>query len=395
MALPFNGIIPRGTSYADNPGAGAANLVPVQQASEIISAVPSGSAALQMFRHITMGALQERVPVLTVLPQAQFVSGEATPGTLASGLKPTGFANWEGRYLQAEEIAVIVPIAENLLMDSSYDIWGEITPLAAAAIGRALDAAIFFGANKPASFPAAIVDQAITVGNVVTAGTTSQAGGSLAADIANLYATVENDGFEVDGVIARTQMRARVRNARTTFGEELEEIDVNRWYDQPVMYALRGLWPAYAPGTVTGNTTSGSAVVTAVSSTSSLSVGDAVTAAGIPAGAAILSVDSASQVTLDVNATATATGVTLTPVAPAAVAGDFQQGLLGIRQDLSYKVLDQAVLTDAAGNIQVNLAQQDAVALRIVARFGFAIANVVTYDQPNSASRFPFAVLQG
>jgi hypothetical protein len=395
MALAFNSQISRGSSYADNPGSGAANLIPTEQAQAIMSAVPRGSAALQMFNHIPMGRYQERVPVLSVLPQGQFVNGEMTAGTYANGLKATSYADWKGRYLTAEEIAVIVPVAENVIADSDYDILGNLTPLIAEAIGRALDQAVFFGYNKPASYPAGIVEQAIASGHVVTAGTAAQSAGSLAADIANLFAAVESDGFDVTGVVARMQMRSRVRNARTTFGSELTEINVNDWYGQPVAYALRGLWPTYSPSTVTGNTTGGSPVVTSVSTTTGLSAGDAVTGAGIPAGTAIQSVDSASQVTLTANATATASGVTVTPVAAAAVAGDMSQALLGVRSDISYKILDQAVLTDGSGNIQFNLAQQDAIAIRVVARFGFAVANAVTYDNPNEATRWPFAVLQG
>jgi microcystin-dependent protein len=56
-----------------------------------------------------------------------------------------------------------------------------------------------------------------------------------------------------------------------------------------------------------GSTTNGSAVVTGISSTADLHVGMPVEGSGIPASTRILTVDSASQVTLDQNATATAT----------------------------------------------------------------------------------------
>jgi hypothetical protein len=277
--------------------------------------------------------------------------------------------------------------------DSEYDIIGNLTPLIAEAIGRALDQAVFFGYNKPGSYPAGIVEQAIATGHTVTAGTAAQSAGSLAADIANLFAAVENDGFDVTGVVARMQMRSRVRNARTTFGSELTEININDWYDQPVAYAMRGLWPTYAPSTVTGTTTSGSALLTALSSTANLSAGDAVSGTGIPANTSIQSVDSSTQVTMTANATATATSITFTPASPSAVAGDMSQALLGVRSDISYKILTEAVLTDAAGTIQFNLAQQDAIAIRVVARFGFNVANAATYDNPTEATRWPFAVL--
>jgi hypothetical protein len=391
----YNQVITRGSSYADNPGVGAANLIPVEQANVIMAAVPQTSAALQLFQKVQMSRYQMRVPVMSVLPSASFVAGEVTPGTLSSGLKPTTTSNWEGRYLQAEEIACLMAIPDNVMSDSDYDIIGALTPHIAASIGRALDGACFFGAGKPPSYPAPIVDTAISAGNVVTAGTAAQSGGSLAADIANLYATVENDGFDVNGVLARTQLRARVRNARMTTGQELSEIQVNEWYGQPVAYAMRGLWPTYSPGNVTGTTTSGSPTVTGIPSTANLSAGDSVSGTGIPASTTILSVDSATQVTLDANATASGAGVSVTPVAPAAVVGDWDQAILGVREDVTYEISNTAVITDAAGNIQVNAFQQDAHILRVVARYGFTVSNVATYDQPNEAVRWPFGVLVG
>jgi len=63
----------------------------------------------------------------------------------------------------------------------------------------------------------------------------------------------------------------------------------------------------------TGNITSGSAVVTSVSSMTDLFVGARVTGSGVPSGTTIVDIDTAgSRITLSKNATATTTGVTLT-----------------------------------------------------------------------------------
>ncbi len=75
------------------------------------------------------------------------------------------------------------------------------------------------------------------------------------------------------------------------------------------------------------------------------------------------------------------------------IAGDFSEGIVGVRQDITYKILDQAVIQDGAGAIQYNLAQQDMVALRIVARYAWQVANVINRDQAVEASRYPFAVM--
>lgn len=62
--------------------------------------------------------------------------------------------------------------------------------------------------------------------------------------------------------------------------------------------------------TITGDTTSGSAVITNIASTTGWLAGAQVQGAGIPAGAVVLSL-TATTLTLDMNATATATGVAL------------------------------------------------------------------------------------
>lgn len=65
----------------------------------------------------------------------------------------------------------------------------------------------------------------------------------------------------------------------------------------------------YKNASVTGNTTSASAVVNAIATTADLTVGALFIGSGIPAGTTILSIDSDVQVTLSANATATASGV--------------------------------------------------------------------------------------
>jgi hypothetical protein len=73
------------------------------------------------------------------------------------------------------------------------------------------------------------------------------------------------------------------------------------------------------------------------------------------------------------------------------VVDDYSMAVVGVRQDLTYKLLDQAVITDDTGAIVYNLPQQDLLALRVVARFGFAIAKLVSRNAPGGG--FPFAVL--
>lgn len=75
------------------------------------------------------------------------------------------------------------------------------------------------------------------------------------------------------------------------------------------------------------------------------------------------------------------------------VSGQMDQAVYSIRQEMTWKVLDQAVLTNSAGEIIYNLAQQDMVALRAVMRLGWQVPNPVNQIEQNEAARYPFAVL--
>lgn len=81
------------------------------------------------------------------------------------------------------------------------------------------------------------------------------------------------------------------------------------------------------------------------------------------------------------------------PTAALMIAGDFSQLTYSIRQDVTYKLLDQATIVDPTNNtILYNLAQQDMVALRAVMRLGWEIPNPINAFNAGNANRFPFAV---
>lgn len=314
--MPYTNLISRTDAQA---------LMPEEVIDDLLGGLQNQSAALTMFRHVTMARGQSRLPVLSALPTAYFVNGD-------TGLKQTTEANWANKYLNAEELAAIVPIPENVLDDADYDVWGEITPLLQQAVGRALDAAVFFGTNKPSSWPNAIVTDASTAGNTVTRGTNAAAAGGIYGDLSDLFSTIEADGYDVDGLIAGTGYKGRLRNARSTQGEALDDVFAAE-IQEMISYPMRGLWPS---GTGTAE----------------------------------------------------------------AIAGDFTQGILGIRKDFTYKVLDQAVIQDNTGAIVYNLAQQDMVGLRIVFRCAFQVANTINWDKQQdptatiaSGSAYPFGVL--
>ena len=72
---------------------------------------------------------------------------------------------------------------------------------------------------------------------------------------------------------------------------------------------------------------------------------------------------------------------------------DWSNFVVGIRQDITYKMLDQSVISDDNGKVILNLAQQDCVAMRVVFRVGFQIANPINDVQSDKAKRFPAYVI--
>lgn len=345
--MPYNSIITRQESVS-TPSTGYGALIPEDFAREIYKGIVNKSAALQLFPHRTMSRMQQRMPVVSALPSAYWVAGD-------TGLKQTTAVQWANKWLIAEELAVIVPIPEKLLDDTDYDLWDEIRPLLEEAVAIALDEAVFFGVGKPASWPTAIVPAAISAGNSVVRGTSTV---DIADDLNNVMTTVEVDGFAPNGWWIRPQFKASLRGLRDA--------------DKDFLFLPEG----------PGNT--GVANNNALATRPNRTVAGGLKAGMIYSEPAYVSYAGLSGFT-------TATSGQATQVE--AITGDFSQGILGVRQDLTFKMLDQSVIQDNTGAIIYNLAQQDLVAMRVVCRYGFQVPNPMSRLKPTEAQRYPFGVL--
>jgi HK97 family phage major capsid protein len=299
-----------------------AALIPEEVSKEMLGKAVETSATLSLFRRVPVGRAQVRFPVLSALPVAYFVSGD-------TGLKQTTEVNWTNKFLNIEEIAAIMPVPDAVLADVDANVWDEAMPLLVEAFGRTLDAAVYFGTNAPSSWPTNINAASTAAGNNITEGATAAQGGFF-GDIDNVYEKVEGDGYEVNGFVAATSAKSKLRKARDTQGRKLDEARLNGALNMldgyPVMYSMRGLFP----------TSSGS---------------------------------------------------------PRLFAGDWGQFVVGVRQDITMKILDQAVIQDNTGAIVYNLAQQDMTAVRLTFRVGWQVANTINNEQPTEASRYPVGTL--
>ena len=297
---------------------GAEALIPVEESSQIIQGITEESAVLRLAKRLpNMSSKTLKMPVLNSLPYAYFVDGD-------TGMKQTTKVDWGNKVITAEEIAVIVPVADSILADAEYDIWAQIRPLVVQAFGQVIDAAILHGTDKPASWLDGIVTTATTKGNVVTA---TDDGFKDIMGAGGLISLVEEDGFMVNGYMGSLQSRAHLRGITDNNGQ-----------------------PLFRNG-MTGGTTytlDGQRIV-------------------FPRNGALKAGD------------------------PLLIAGDWDQLVYAIRQDMTVTKSNQAVITDSTGKVIYNLYQQDMTALRFVMRLGWQLPNPI--NALGAENPFPFAVL--
>lgn len=139
---------------------GAAGEIPATFSEAIVGDVETRSTALALGRRVPTTTRDSRIPILSSTPDAYFVTGD-------NGLKQTSAATFDSTPLIAEEIAVIIMIPDSVIADSEFGLWEALRPLVARAFARRLDRAVIFGEEKPASWPAGMVPQAIAAANFV------------------------------------------------------------------------------------------------------------------------------------------------------------------------------------------------------------------------------------
>jgi len=182
----------------------------------LLESAAAGSQALQAFPRVNLGTKTVNLPMLASLPQAGWVTEDLGND---SGTKPSSEVRWKNVTMVAEEIAVIVPVHENVLDDATTDILTEISTLAGQAIGQKLDQAVFWGYGKPASwtssalFPAA---SGASQTDAVTAGA-AQAD-DLVGCITKSARTLSALGLMPDTLLANLTFRYDVVNLRDSQG---------------------------------------------------------------------------------------------------------------------------------------------------------------------------------
>lgn len=288
----------------------ASALIPEQVMNEIFKEAQKYSKVLQLFRRLpNMTSDKMRLKVVDSMPVAYWVNE-----TTNNGRKNTTKMAWDNVYLTAEELAVIVPIKDNVLNDADINIWEQVKPELAKAIGKKIDEAVLFGVDAPVSFGAGIIPTIITKSKNVTET------GRLYSDINDVMTEVEESGYEVTGLLGSVSLKGKFRMMTDTTGQPLATTEIG---SLPRVFVDNGAWDK-------------------------------------------------SVATL--------------------VAGDFNEAVYSIRQDVTFDVFKEGIIQNADGSIAYNLMQEDMSAIRVVFRMGYAVPNPVnSLDQ--TENRYPFAVL--
>ena len=258
-----------------------------------------------------------------------------------TGKIETSEVTWQDKFIDYEKLGVIVPIPNDVLDDADYPIWDEVRPLCETAAFQTIDKAIIHGTNKPSSWPTAIATDAAAKSHSVDLSTQVAAGEDMYDVLlgdGGVISLIEADGYMATGHISAMSMRGKLRGVR------------EKVYD----------------GSGTAN---------------------------LGASLFLPSMQGGSQYQLDGEPIIFPRNGGLDASAVLHIAGQWDQLVYSFRKEISYTVLTEGVIQDAAGNIVYNLAQQDMIALRMVLRLGWQLPNPPNFVNSTESTRYPFAIL--
>lgn len=229
--------------------------------------------------------------------------------TAPEGRKPTSKAIWGNKRFVVEEIAVIVPVHEDTLEDADDTMIAKITALGGTAIGKKLDEAVLFGVDKPATWLSPdLLAAATAAGNIFQVSPTPGAD-DLAGSIFQAAGAVADSGADPTTILSASGLRFRLANLRSADGQAIYSRTLGE--GGLVTDSIAGLDAAFVKNGAWDNTLA------------------------------------------------------------SAIVADRSRVLIGVRQDVTVKFLDQATVDG------INLAERDMVAFRFKARYAYVLGNTI------------------
>ena len=194
----------------------ASALIPEQVMNEIFKEAEKESKVLKMFRRLpNMTSDKTQLKVVDSLPIAYYVNEETN-----NGRKEVTNMAWKNVTLTAEEIAVIVPIKDNVLNDANVDIWEQVKPELVKAIGKKIDESVLFGIGAPTSFGDGVIP------SIVAKSKSVKETGDLYADINEVMANVEESGHEVTGLLGGVNLKSKFRMLLDKNGQPIQNTEI-------------------------------------------------------------------------------------------------------------------------------------------------------------------------
>lgn len=303
----------------------------------IQEAITQSAVMPLMRREPNMSTKIESRPVMSLFPEAYWVDTEAGDGTspeVAGGALQTTMQGWTNATITAAKMGVQVPIPKDTIADlaEGYDLWAEIKPRLAESMARKFDQAVIHGTSKPTAFPDSIMTDIASASMSLTHGASNTMKDYYDEILgeSGLFSLLEDKGYEVDGIIAATNVKSKLRGLRSTEGIPLWSGVSNG--QGKISYELDGV-PVNFPKNRVVN-----------------------------------------------------------PTVALMIAGNWKSAFYAWRQDIALSMSDTAVITDpATGAVLLNANQQDVVILKATCRIGWCCP--IPVDIAATSDRYPFGAL--
>lgn len=172
--------------------------IPPEFSTQIIQEAIQASAVLTLGNRVPMGTKITQMPVPKVFPKAAFTSG-------GGARKPFTDLKVGVETMTAEELAAVVAIPDEYIEDSAINLWNFTRPLLAQALALALDQAVLWGIDAPATYPP---------GGVAAAALEAPEGSDVVETINQAMGQVETQGLAVTGHAADLAVKASLRGVR-------------------------------------------------------------------------------------------------------------------------------------------------------------------------------------
>lgn len=229
-------------------------VLPVEFSDYIITGLRGRSKALELGRRLPdMKGKTFKLNVLDYAIKAGWVKNSQNPAN-AEGAeinkKKVSYLGWKGVDLVAEEIAVIVPVAEDTLDDTEnyVDVVPQIYEEAIAAFQETIDATAFFGVDTPYASFGGLVPGASSAHAVVA--WDGSEGTSFYKAVSAAMKYVETSGYLPDAILGGPSLNSAFRGTLTDLGVIAGDqgqvgalprhIDLTGGFDESTAFAIVG-----------------------------------------------------------------------------------------------------------------------------------------------------------